>query len=81
MDNYVPFDIRQKIVSSTTSLGWTAPHVAYVYEADATELMNEFDKLNHLKVNNKITLNTVLTRIIIDGIKAAPWVNAHISHS
>jgi pyruvate dehydrogenase E2 component (dihydrolipoamide acetyltransferase) len=37
--------------------------------------------LNHLKVNNKITLNTVLTRIIIDGIKAAPWVNAHISHS
>ncbi|MHB9295555.1 hypothetical protein PilKf_01301 [Pillotina sp. SPG140] len=81
-NNYIPFDIRQKIISSSTSLGWTAPHVAFVYEADATGLMNEFDQLNRLKTdNNKIALNTVLMRIIIAGIKAAPWVNAHISHS
>jgi pyruvate dehydrogenase E2 component (dihydrolipoamide acetyltransferase) len=82
MENFISFDIRQKVISATTSLGWAAPHVSYLYEADATELMIEFDKLIHDNaMKNRITLHTVLMRLIIEGIKAAPWVNAHISYN
>jgi pyruvate dehydrogenase E2 component (dihydrolipoamide acetyltransferase) len=44
--------------------------------------MGEFERLNRLKAGGaKIALNTVLMRVVIEGIKAAPWVNAHISYS
>jgi pyruvate dehydrogenase E2 component (dihydrolipoamide acetyltransferase) len=79
---HISFDLRQRVISSSTSLGWTAPHVAYIYEADATGLMVEFDRLKHLEINaKKIALNTVLLKIIVEGIKAAPEVNAHVLHS
>jgi pyruvate dehydrogenase E2 component (dihydrolipoamide acetyltransferase) len=81
-NNPVSFDIRQKVVSTSTSLGWTAPHVSYVYEADATELMMEFDTLIPNKTtDNEITLNTILMMIIIAGVKAAPCVNAHVFYN
>lgn len=77
----IPFDIRQKVIASTTSESWrNAPHVSYLYEADVTSFMEQFQELNHgKKKTEKITLNTVLMRIIIEGIKSAPQVNAHIS--
>jgi pyruvate dehydrogenase E2 component (dihydrolipoamide acetyltransferase) len=82
MKDSIAFDIRQKVVAATTSSGWAAPHVSYIYEADATDLMIEFDKLIHNNtMNDPITLNTLLMRIIIAGIKAAPWVNAHVSYN
>jgi pyruvate dehydrogenase E2 component (dihydrolipoamide acetyltransferase) len=78
--NYLPFDIRRKVISSSTIFGWKTPHVAYVYEADATELLNEHRTLNNCKDdNNKISLNTVLMKIIVEGIKVEPCLNAHIS--
>jgi pyruvate dehydrogenase E2 component (dihydrolipoamide acetyltransferase) len=80
--NYISFDIRQKIISSSTGLGWTAPHVAYIHEADVTELIIEFNKLNYLKpTDKKIALNTVLIRIMIEGIKSVPAVNGHVYHN
>jgi pyruvate dehydrogenase E2 component (dihydrolipoamide acetyltransferase) len=81
-DNCISFDIRRKVVAASTSLGWTAPHVSYVYEADVTGLIIEFKKINDSKSDNvRISLNTVLTRVIIEGIKAAPQVNAHVSYN
>ena len=82
METSISFDIRQKVVSTSTSLGWAAPHVSYIYEADVTELMHEFDILIQKKtVENKITFNAILMMIIIKGIKAAPCVNAHVYHN
>jgi pyruvate dehydrogenase E2 component (dihydrolipoamide acetyltransferase) len=82
MKNPVAFDIRQKVIATATSSGWAAPHVSYIYEADATELMMEFDKVIHNNTkDDAITLNIILMRIIIEGIKAAPCVNAHVSHN
>jgi pyruvate dehydrogenase E2 component (dihydrolipoamide acetyltransferase) len=76
------FDIRQKVVSTSTNSGWTAPHISYVYEADATDLMLESDTLIHNKTgDNDITFNTILMRIVIEGIKAAPCVNAHVFYN
>ena len=40
------FDIQRKIVANMTTESWEQiPHVAYVYEADVTDLMTEFKKL------------------------------------
>ena len=82
METSISFDIRQKVISTSTSQGWTAPHVSYIYEADVTDLMEEFDRLNKNKMmGNKITFNAILMMIIIKGIKAAPCVNAHVYHN
>jgi pyruvate dehydrogenase E2 component (dihydrolipoamide acetyltransferase) len=79
-NSFLSFDIQRKIISSSTSFGWKAPHVAYAYEADATELFDEFQLLNNGKGDEgKISLNTVLMKIIIESIKVDPRLNAHIS--
>jgi pyruvate dehydrogenase E2 component (dihydrolipoamide acetyltransferase) len=79
-NNYVSFDIRRKVISSTTSSGWGSPHAVYVYEADATELLGEFKALNNRKGDDeRIALNTVLMKIIVEGIKVDPRLNSYIS--
>ncbi|MDR1620150.1 MAG: 2-oxo acid dehydrogenase subunit E2 [Clostridiales bacterium] len=79
-DRSLSFDILRKIVSSSTSFGWKAPHVAYVYEADATELLDAFQLLNDGKNDEeKISFNTIVIKIIVESIKAEPRLNAHIS--
>ncbi len=72
------FDIQRKIVANMTTESWEQiPHVAYVYEADVTDLMTEFKKLRSTG-KTKITLNTVLMKAIIEGLKAAPVMNSHL---
>jgi pyruvate dehydrogenase E2 component (dihydrolipoamide acetyltransferase) len=79
-NNRISFDIRRKIISSATGSGWKAPHAVYVYEADATELLEEFDALNNSVADDKkIALNTVIMKIVVEGIKVDPRLNAHIS--
>lgn len=61
------FDIQRKIVANMTTESWEQiPHVAYVYEADVTDLMTEFKKLRSTG-KTKITLNTVLMKAIIEA--------------
>lgn len=75
------FDIQRKIVANMTTESWEQiPHVAYVYEADVTDLMTEFKKLRSTG-KTKITLNTVLMKAIIEGLKAAPVMNSHLSYN
>lgn len=75
------FDIQRKIVANMTTESWEQiPHVAYVYEADVTDLMTEFKKLRSSS-KTKITLNTVLMKAIIEGLKAAPVMNSHLSYN
>ena len=75
------FDIQRKIVANMTTESWEQiPHVAYIYEADVTDLMTEFKKLRSTS-KTKITLNTVLMKAIIEGLKAAPVMNSHLSYN
>lgn len=75
------FDIQRKIVANMTTESWEQiPHVAYVYEADVTDLMTEFKKLRSTG-KTKITLNTVLMKAIIEGLKAAPVMNSHLRYN
>ena len=74
------FGIQRKIVADMTSESWeTIPHVAYVYEADVTEFWEEYRRLNQNRGGGrKITVNTLLLKIICEGLRAAPAMNAHI---
>ena len=78
--NTIHFGIQRKIVSNMTTESWeTIPHVTYMYEPDVTKLMHEYKKLNlDRNRDSKITLNTVIMKIITEGLKVAPVMNSHI---
>jgi len=70
---------REKIIANMTSESWeTIPHTAYTYNADVTLLMEELKSLNNSKKGEKITINTLVLKLICEGLKAAPEMNAHI---
>ena len=74
------FGIQRKIVANMTAESWeTIPHVTYNYEPDVTEFMIEYKRLNeNCAPEEKITLNTIMLKIIVEGLKADPAMNAHI---
>lgn len=72
------FGIQRKIVANMTSESWREiPHVSYMYEADVTELYNLYKEMNGV-YSNKVTFNTLVLKIITEGLKACPAMNAHI---
>lgn len=72
------FGIQRKIVANMTSESWREiPHVSYMYEADVTELYDLYKEMN-AQYATKITFNTLILKIITEGLKAAPEMNAHI---
>lgn len=78
--NTIYFGIQRKIVANMTSESWeTIPHVTYMYEPDVTEFMKEYRKLNlDRSGKDKITVNTLMLKVISEGLKAAPVMNSHI---
>lgn len=77
------FGLGRKIVANMTSESWkNIPHVAYNFEADITDLMRELKKVNLTRsAENKITVNTLMLKVIAEGLKAAPAMNAHIDYN
>lgn len=78
--NEVHFGIQRKIVANMTTESWESiPHVTYNYEPDVTEFMYEYKRLNeNCAPEDKITLNTLMLKIIVEGLKADPAMNSHI---
>lgn len=75
------FGIARKIVSNMTSESWEQiPHATMTYEADVTELFKECKKLNAdcTDKSKKITINTVMLKILCEAFKAAPKMNTHL---
>ncbi|MCH5320788.1 MAG: 2-oxo acid dehydrogenase subunit E2 [Eubacterium sp.] len=75
------FGIARKIVSNMTSESWESiPHASMTYDADVTELFAECKKLNAdcTDKSRKITINTIMLKIICEGLKAAPKMNTHL---
>lgn len=75
--------MRKKVIASTTHQGWReSPHVSYIYEADVTDFYEEYKILNSSdRFPVHIALNTLLMRVIVEGIKATPQINAHIRYN
>lgn len=73
------FTLNRKIVGYKTHESWVSvPHVTFVYEADATDLLAEFYLLRKNRPETGLSLNTLLLKICVEAIKAAPQVNAVI---
>lgn len=74
------FGIQRKIVANMTTESWqNIPHVTYMYEPDVTAFFKEYKKLNKNRVGEeKITFNTLMLKVIAEGLKAAPIMNSHI---
>jgi len=52
-----------------------------MYEADVTDFLNEYKKLNKNRSEaDHITVNTIMLRVVCEGLKAAPAMNAHIEY-
>lgn len=81
--NTVNFGIQRKIVANMTTESWeTIPHVTYNYEPDVTDFMREYKKLNFDRRGaDKITVNTLMLKVIAEGLKAAPIMNSHIEYN
>lgn len=77
------YDIQRKMVASVTTDSWKdIPHISYIYEPDVTALFDEYKKINENRCDeNKITFNTVILKILTEGIKAAPIMNSHIKYN
>ncbi|MCD7723374.1 MAG: 2-oxo acid dehydrogenase subunit E2 [Clostridiales bacterium] len=72
------FTIARKIVSNMTAQSWEEiPHATMTYEADVTEFLKICKQLNEgcTDKSKKITINTVMMKVICEGIKAAPRMN------
>ena len=74
------FGIQRKIVANMTTESWqNIPHVTYMYEPDVTKFFKEYKKLNQNRSGEeKITFNTLMLKVISEGLKAAPIMNSHI---
>ena len=76
------FGIARKIVSNMTTESWDQiPHCSLTYEADVTELFKECKKLNEgcVDKSKKITVNTIMLKVICEALKYAPKMNAHLN--
>jgi pyruvate/2-oxoglutarate dehydrogenase complex dihydrolipoamide acyltransferase (E2) component len=77
------FDLQRRVVSHMTSTSWkNIPHVSYLYEPDLTDFYREFEALAEAKsiLGRKISLNTILLRVVVEGLKSAPELNALLSY-
>ncbi|MGN0468568.1 MAG: 2-oxo acid dehydrogenase subunit E2 [Acutalibacteraceae bacterium] len=74
------FGIQRKMVSHMTTESWrTIPHVTYMYEPDVTELFKVYKEINKDRTpETKVTFNTVMLKIITEGLKACPILNSHM---
>lgn len=74
------FGIARKIVSNMTSESWeTIPHAVVSYEPEVTEFLKVMKEINKDATREtKLTLNTIMLRVIVEGLKACPIMNSHI---
>ncbi len=78
------FDLQRKVVSHITTTSWQhIPHVSYIYEPDITDFYNEFKILSKEKstLDYKISFNTVMIKVITEGLLSAPELNSYIEYN
>lgn len=78
--NQQHFGIARKIVSNMTSESWeTIPHACVTYEPEVSRFMQVLGEINEGRSKSeKITVNTALLRVIVEGLKDCPKMNSHI---
>jgi pyruvate/2-oxoglutarate dehydrogenase complex dihydrolipoamide acyltransferase (E2) component len=77
------FKIVRKIVAHITAKSWDeVPHCSFIYEPDVTEFLAEYKKLKtKYSPDQNITLNSLMLKVVVEGLKAAPHLNAYVQYN
>jgi pyruvate dehydrogenase E2 component (dihydrolipoamide acetyltransferase) len=75
------FGIARKIVSNMTAESWESiPHAVITYEPEVTEFLKVVKEINvDATKETKLTLNTIMLRVLVEAIKACPVINSHLN--
>ena len=74
------FNIKNRVSGNVLSNAQkNIPAGGYNYEADITKFWEEFTKLKS-NCGYKLTLITIILRVLTEGLKAAPRLNAHMDY-
>lgn len=78
-----PFDLQRNMIAHMTVKSWqNIPHVAYLYEPDITDFFTLYKGLasDFSQQGIRLSFNTIIMKAIVEGLKAAPEMNAHLSY-
>lgn len=70
-------EVKKKCNGYVLSNATTQPAAAYAYEADVTKLWDTYKELK-AECGYPLSFNTVMMKAMVEGLKAAPRLNAHI---
>ncbi len=77
-DKVEHFKLRSRVSGYIlTKAQQNSPTCGYNYEADITKLWDEFQKLKE-NCGYELSFNTLMMKILAEGLKAAPKLNSHI---
>ena len=75
-------ETHRRLIAYSTANGWSAaPHVGYTYEPDVTGLMEVYESMREdflAKHGYRLTVNVLMLKVLAEGIKLAPRMNATI---
>ena len=77
------FGIQRRVVANKTYEGWhRAPHASLCAHLDVSNLLDLIESLRStdLYAHRRITINSLMLKIIAEGLKCAPDMNAHIEY-
>lgn len=72
-------EIKRKCNGYILSKATKQPTAAYSYEADVTGLWRVYNELKSER-DYKVSFNAILMRIMVEGLKNAPRLNAHMDY-
>lgn len=75
-------EVHRRLIAYSTANGWSSiPHVSYTYEPDVTALMDVYESMREdflAKHGHRLTVNILMLKVLAEGIKRAPRMNASI---
>ena len=74
-------DIKGKLLSNVlVNAQKEIPGVGCTYDADVTSFLNEYLKLKK-ECGYPLSFNTIMMKVLVEGLKAAPRLNAHFEYN
>ena len=74
-------DIKERLISNVlVNSQREIPGVGCTYDADVTEFFEEYEKLRE-GCGYKLTFNALMMKVLVEGLKAAPRLNAHFYYN
>lgn len=75
------FNLKGRVSGNVlTNAQRNIPSPGYTYEADATKFWEEFQNLKK-NCDYHLTFNTVMMKVLAEGLKVAPRLNAHLEYN